>query len=779
MAADTRSTKIVTYELQGNTTNLMQEITAALKTLDTLDQKLTEVSSTARLIGGKDKTNLARAATISTAESQIAQLRTTLTQPGLTAVSPDQLNLIKQMGVELDKTLSSLNSFKNNTTITQKALDKAQVSLHGMNLALRRAKIELDNVKTAAQKAAEAWNAFVAAVRKITVAITVIKRVISLFREFYDAAADYVETMNLFNVATQKSTESLYGFSEAMSEAYRADPKNILNAVAVFRQYANTMGFASKEADLLSENLTKLNYDLASLYNTSYTDMFAALRSGLAGQTKPLMRYGISVHKATLEQYALQAGVNKSWNEMTEADKVALRYIAILNQASLAQGDLARTIESPSNQMKIATDQIQILIRNLGALVTIGAKFLLPVFNGLTIALNSFLSVLAKAAGYEIEDYSDNLSSANGLLEDMTDDAEDTQDALKGLLAPLDEINQQNPKTNESAFGGIDPKILEALEGYDNLMDRITSKTDAFAKVFENVWSSELAQGIGSVLGAGFDVFGKAVDIATDALNTFSPVLNTALTLLGYILEGAGWLLDNVAMPVMSFIETLTSNIWLLIGAFTALNLMQLAVTGEWQSMMAVKIIQWFDTLTGKIWANITALVAQAAQAIKNKVASVALAIAIWAETAAWWQKAIAVIAAAGTMALVVGGIVLTATAAAKSNASNTMHDNMGVPAMATGGVVDQPTFALLGEGRYNEAVVPLGKSPQFMSMKEDIADMVARKITQSPTGLFGQQSRAGSNTPVILQIDGKTIARTLLPNLGYAQPQTGVRLTK
>ena len=94
---------------------------------------------------------------------------------------------------------------------------------------------------------------------------------------------------------------------------------------------------------------------------------------------------------------------------------------------------------------------------------------------------------------------------------------------------------------------------------------------------------------------------------------------------------------------------------------------------------------------------------------------------------------------------------------------------------MATGGVVDQPTVAMIGEGRYNEAVVPLGNSPQFKEMKRDIASEVARKISPNPAYSFGQPS--GGQTPVVLRIDGRDLARALLPYLGYTQPQTGVKL--
>lgn len=571
--ADSRQTKIVSYQLQGNTTDLMHELQSAIKTLDALDQKLTHVASEARTLAGKDKTSLARASAISTAETQIEKLRRTFNPETLQAVSPDQLNLIKQMNTELSTIVTRLNRYKNAQAVSQTVLHNTRTSLRRMNKALRDADITL-------RKSESAWKSFTATVYKAQATLSVIRMLISYIGKLYDETADYVETMNLFNVATQESTQELYALAEAMEVAYNTDIKPVLNSIAVFRQYANTMGFAAEQADILSEYLTKISYDLASLYNVSNTDMTNAVKSALAGQTRPLMRYGISVHKATLEQYALNLGLEKSWSAFTESEKVALRYIAILDQATLAQGDLARTLESPSNQLKIAKAQLTVFVRNLGSLVTIISQHVLPVFNGFVIAVNNFLKVMNKAAGFVVPDYSDNLSANNQMLDEGTESAEEYEDAMQGILAPLDEINQESNQ-DKDALGTVDPKILDALEGYDNLMGQISTKTDLLADAFGNLLNPQLFEGVGSIVGAVFTTIGKGIEIISSAIITFSPVLSVVLDLLGLLLQGVGWLLDHVVSPVLSFVNALTSNIWLLVAAFAALNLAQLAVTGN------------------------------------------------------------------------------------------------------------------------------------------------------------------------------------------------------
>lgn len=768
--ADSRQTKVVTYELQGNTTNLEQALSGAISTLNALDQKLTSISTKARMVAGKDKSSFKRASAISVAESQLTKLQQTLGKVDITNISPDQLNMLKFMGVELDSLAAKLNKFKREEVVTQKAIDEVRTSLHTMNYKLKQA-----NITT--KQAVNYWQSFRNALNTFSKYLSTIQTAISYFERFYNAASDFIEVMNLFNVATGKSKDSLLSFATSMAEAYGTDISPILNAIATFRQYGNTIGFAAQQADILSEGLTQLTYDMASMYNVDYADMMNTIKSGLAGQTKSLMRYGISVHQATLEQTAMNIGLQKSWSQFSETEKVALRYISIMEQASLAQGDLARTLESPSNQMKILKSQLTVLLRNLGKLVVTLSQFVLPIVNALFTSVNKFLDALTTAAGFEIEDYSDGIGSANQLLEEGTDNAEEYADALKGTLAPLDEINQQGSgaTSTETGFGTMDPKIIEALQVYDNLTSTIGTHTSELAKAFSNVFNPELFKGVGTLLKSIFDIVSTGTTAAVNILKNVTPILEPITTVLGKVLTIVATLLNKILAPFTMAIEGITSNIWLLVGAFAALNLMQLAVTGNFQAMAAVKIISWFKTLTVTIAKNTAALLTNVAAAIKAKIASAAMAIAKWWEAAAWWQQAIAVIASAGALALIVGGIVLAATSSAKSQADSTMASTPNVPQMARGGVVTAPTVALIGEGRYNEAVVPLGNSPQFRNMQDAIAEQVTFRLGQ-------QSSRATSsrsNTPVILQINGKDIARAILPDLGLTRPQTGVKLVR
>ena len=114
----------------------------------------------------------------------------------------------------------------------------------------------------------------------------------------------------------------------------------------------------------------------------------------------------------------------------------------------------------------------------------------------------------------------------------------------------------------------------------------------------------------------------------------------------------------------------------------------------------------------------------------------------------------------------------------ATANAKSTTAQKLTPGKAARGGVATAPTLTWIGEGKYNEAVVPLGRSPQFTSMKKDISDSVYGKIAQTPNNPLGQRGPRTQSATVILNINGRELARALLPDLGITRPQTGVKLT-
>ena len=113
------------------------------------------------------------------------------------------------------------------------------------------------------------------------------------------------------------------------------------------------MGMVDEQAQILSTNTYHLALDIASLNNVPIQQAMEDLRSGLVGQSETVYKYGIDVTEASLKTEALAEGITKSVRNMSQGEKMALRYNVMLKSTGLAQGDFAKTIASPANQFKI------------------------------------------------------------------------------------------------------------------------------------------------------------------------------------------------------------------------------------------------------------------------------------------------------------------------------------------------------------------------------------------------------------------------------------------
>ena len=585
--------------------------------------------------------------------------------------------------------------------------------------------------------------------------INLLRQAARYLKQGVQNAADYVESVNFLNAVTEEANEHLTAFIKNQERAFGLDPTVLDQSVASFFSFGDSLGWTNEQAAMLGETMTKLATDLGSLHNVEADVAAKKLRSALAGNTRAMQAWGISVHDASIEEWLASKGVNANMKQMSEASQAAARYAFILEKTTSAQGDLARTLESPANQMRILATQGKLLLQNFGALII---PVLVPFVRLLNMTLQPVNALLKAATALTSMGITSSIGEQSEALEDLGEAGEDAATGLTGL----DEINQAS-NGKKGPLSGISEEIEALMGTYDNLDDR----TQLFVDLFEQVGEA-IAPVFNLVANAPFDSLFNVISALTPAIELF-------LWPFEKVLAGFGWLLDHIAGPTVSWLEAITSNVWLLVGAFAALNLAQLAITGNWKSMMVVKIIQWFGQLTAAVWKNITAMAKAAWQALATGAAYIKEGFAAWWATAALWQKAVAAVAAAGIGAVVVGGIVLAATGVVGATASSHMDQQTAPPALATGGVATGPTFALIGEGKYDEAVMPLGRSPQFRTMKSEIATETAARISRSSVGSAG--GGGGTQRPLILQLNGREVARALLPEISNTLKQTGVKL--
>ncbi|GAA0753492.1 phage tail tape measure protein [Clostridium sartagoforme] len=204
-------------------------------------------------------------------------------------------------------------------------------------------------------------------------------------------AMDAVESENLFEVAMGSMAGDARKWSEETSKALGLNAYNVRKNVATYNSMLTSMGLTGQESLKMSEGLTQLSYDMASFYNLKPEEAFEKLKSGISGEAEPLKALGILVNDTTIKTYAYANGIAKQGAELTEAQKVQARYGAIMEATKNAQGDLGRTMDSPTNKIRIMKEQAeqigiqfgQILIPILEKLMAV-IKPLMDKFQGLS-----------------------------------------------------------------------------------------------------------------------------------------------------------------------------------------------------------------------------------------------------------------------------------------------------------------------------------------------------------------------------------------------------------
>lgn len=165
-------------------------------------------------------------------------------------------------------------------------------------------------------------------------------------------ASDYEESLNKVDVAFGDSAERVKEFAQTTVDSYGIAEGTALDMAALFGDMATSMKVPREEAAEMSERLVGLAGDLASFKNISLDQVGTALKSIFTGETESLKELGVVMTEANLDAFSLAEGFGKTTDEMTEAEKVQLRYQYVLSATQNAQGDYARTADGTANSLR-------------------------------------------------------------------------------------------------------------------------------------------------------------------------------------------------------------------------------------------------------------------------------------------------------------------------------------------------------------------------------------------------------------------------------------------
>lgn len=444
---------------------------------------------------------------------------------------------------KIDTSKLVLPNVNNYTSQVNKASNKTEVMADAFKQLSQRMTVSRRSFSQMAGVIVAGYNLATRGIKKLTTAL--------------EESMDYVETYNYFSVTMDKIGKE-FGkdfdrFGEESAEAYASsfktrlsdltrkmtgyeiglsgelistdsiglglDPEEVINFQSSVAAITNSVGLIGENSINASKALTMLAADMSSLKNVKLSTAMTNFQSGLIGQSRALYKYGIDITNATLQTYAYDLGLSKAVSEMTQAEKMQLRLIAILDQSKVAWGDQANTINSVANQYRIMQQQFSNLARVIGNLFLPIAQKVLPVINGMIIALQKLFSVLGLKlfGGNWLQNTMDGISGVGGSnYDDLENSTEGTADnlenaseaakKLKSYVLGIDELNVITPDAETSGSGingdvgsiDLSSAIADALVEYETIWDKAFADSenkaqeyaDNICSVFNRIWGA-------------------------------------------------------------------------------------------------------------------------------------------------------------------------------------------------------------------------------------------------------------------------------------------------
>ena len=396
----------------------------------------------------------------------------------------------KLKAADLDAFSDSCNKISTALTPLASQLDKVGNAFAKLPSQLSKVVTQANRVTAANERQKKSYlslsnqlNGFMLSAKKLVSLKAIAEylgKAVAKFNDFYEAT-------DLFHNAMGNLSGEADTLISKMQGLLGVDPTKAMTYMATIQSLGTSFGLTSDKAYVLSKNLTQLAYDEGSYWNKDVAETFTAMSSAISGEIEPIRRLGVDLSQARLQQELLALGFNKQVSSLSQADKAVLRYIAIMKQTANVQGNLAQTIQSPANQIKILKAQLDMLAKSVGSLLYPALKAILPPLIAAVQLIREFVEWVAKLMGVKVvfTDFTKSADSVGGIGDAMDDTADSTKKAAKSLkdyTMGFDELNIIDPTQGSSGSGGgaSAGNILGDvdLSGYDMFKDYIGTTID-------------------------------------------------------------------------------------------------------------------------------------------------------------------------------------------------------------------------------------------------------------------------------------------------------------
>lgn len=454
-----------------------------------------------------------------------------------------------------------------------------------------------------------------------------------VIKDSIQSGMEAIESDNLFSVSLGKYADDVYNWSTEVSNALGLNAVEIRKNTGVIYNMTSSMGLAEKQALTMSKGVTLLANDMASFYNLNTEEAFNKIRAGITGETEPLKALGILVDENTIKQVAYSEGIATTGSELNQQQKVLARYVAIMKQTGNAQGDLARTMDSPANMFRRLKTEIQKCATTIGSIfmpiIQTVVPYIISFVKIIGNALNSLASFLGIKSTSLSEETANASSNISGLSSDMSD-ANKSAKQMKQTLAGFDEItnlstnNDENADSTTPTAGGIEFDLSEYDAGLSGIEDKTTKIIDNINKKFNklkttisSIWNSKPVEAWKNAIMKYLNFLKElgmnlGVSLYENLNGTWNNISDNVFTIFRNI--GTLWTnvwsdiattLEVYTQPIVSGITNLFNSIYT-----TAIGPAIELIVGAWKDFTQI-LLDWWNKHGQKTLDNIGQFVTQ------------------------------------------------------------------------------------------------------------------------------------------------------------------------
>ena len=417
---------------------------------------------------------------------------------------------------------------------------------------------QTNKITTANKKASTSYENMFLSLSRITAKYLALyysmRKIVDVFAEAFNTSNEYIESLNLFRVSMGETADAAQEFAEKVGDVMGIDPAEWMQNQGVFQRMMTGFGITSDQANIMSQNLTQLAYDMASFFNTDVETAMQKLQSGMSGQIKGLKAWGYNLSVAALQETALSLGIEQSVRTMTEAQKAQLRYITLIQKSNGVMGDMAKTINTPANSMRILSAQVTQLKRAFGDITSVLVTKFIPYIQAFVELLTEAAKALATLMGFEIAELpSNNLEMGSEVIDGIGDSAEDANEAVEDLkrqLAGFDELNilSSDDKNTELSYdlGFEMPEydfIGEAFSSYTDIVDDFKGTIVELKSIFDTLDFTDITERLRTLFSTlksqfeGLDFKTPLREALTEALDYMVGIANAIVQVVSPIIE--------------------------------------------------------------------------------------------------------------------------------------------------------------------------------------------------------------------------------------------------